>query len=190
MLSHHRTDGIPPQYWIPSSVLMISLNITDGLYPSTELNTYSLKFTDCIFTPYCWWCFSTVLMVTQHWTTSILLLVSLYSTDSILHITELQHPPIYWLYSPQYRWLLSTEHPPFLQSTRWSPFTVLLISPSVFKVFSQKYWWQPSTLLSPLYCTDGPSEWISYTLAGNRNLVGMTKCLGQELRNPLQACHI
>ena len=112
MLSPTCTDAIPPQYWIGSTVLMLSSRSTEQppqywCYSSTVLMLFP-TCTDALLPHY--WCYPSAVLnclcstdailhmycsyPPQHWTASAVLILSLHSTDAMPRSTE--QPPQYW----------------------------------------------------------------------------------------------
>ena len=186
MLSPHCTEGIPPLYWIPSTVLMLSPTVL----------MLSPACTDVI--PPMYWIPSTVLTLSP---TVLMLsptvLNNLHSTEGIPHSTEAiaQHvlplsphstegiPPQYWCY-PQHYWcypphvlMLSphcTEQPP----QYWSyPPTVLKLSPHCTEQPPQYWSYPPTVLMLSPRCTEQPPMYWTTSTVLNRRYMGWFQLL-------------
>ena len=127
MTKHAKIKILPPLYWIPSTVLMLSLACTDVI-------------------PRMYWCYPpNVLKVLK---------LSPHCTDVIPHCTE--QPPQYWSYPPQY-WrypphvlLLSPNSTEGIPPQYWIPSTVLMLSTWRDWCYPPLYWTTSTVLkLSP-----------------------------------------
>ena len=178
MTKHVEIKILPPLYWIPSTVLMLSPHCTDVIprmywcYPPNVLNT--LHSTEAI--PPLYWCYPPL-----YWTTSTVLKVSPTvlklsptCTAVIPHSTE-GNPPQYWIpstvlmLSPTVL-MLSPACTDVIPPMYWTTSTVLKLSPHSTEAIPPQYWCYPPDVLNNLQCTEQPPQyWTDVMWGGNRS---------------------
>ena len=175
MTKHAEIKILPPLYWIPSTVLMLSPHSTDVIPPhvlmlSPQCTEYPPQ--DWSYPPL-YWCYPPTVLNNLHSTEAIPHMYCCYPPTVLkisLHSTE--YPPQYWCYPPHVLMLSPTvlnnlhSTEATLHSTEaipplyWTTSTVLKLSPTLLNIFSHStdvippMYWTTSNVLNNLHSTE------------------------------------